>query len=1003
MNKFRILARSLLVIVLSLGAAPLVARDANAPNVVIILTDDQGFADLSFNPLHPAEVDTPHMDALAGEGVFFSQAYISGSVCSPTRAGLMLGRYQQRVGVYTAGDGGRGFDPKTRIFPGFLPASYRSTVIGKWHMGLDNDYPRLSYHAMNRGFSECFKFMGRGGHDYFASGGVKSAEEAPVYRNKTRTQHEGYLTDTLSQEAVEFIDRNKKRPFLLYLAYNAVHAPKQAPAETIAKYAERFPKLSRDRQILMAMLEHLDRGIGTVVGKLKKEGIFDDTLLFFLTDNGGSKAMSADNTPLHGFKGSLYEGGIRTPFVVSWPRRFGGGRRIDAPVISLDILPTVLDAIGATSDPSGGEASKFDGRSLLPLLEERTTKHHERLFWSEGGLTGEWAVREGKWKLRADKKRRELFDLSQDVGETKDLAREKPGVVKRLEALYASWLEPMADPIGGSGKHWTGEGSKKKKAKGKEKNRQRREERKKRRDAEKKKKKRTPPDDAPGRSEDRRGGPAKSGETPVGIPDANPDETAEKTAKRPNVLWVICDDLNRHVSTSGYPHIRTPALDALAAESLTFTRSYCQYPVCGPSRASFLSGLYPESTRVLDNKLGLSQRRPKAISLPQHFRQRGYWTAATGKIFHRPEHAPEGTWDASAFFQNDELPVVAKARRKFESAHGSVEDRKNRRLWKQARRKAGNKLTAQTPPGHGRSGLRDEQHRDGKNVRQAIQWIESPARGERPFFICVGIHKPHVPFLAPDKYFDLYPRSEIRYEPNPLDDWKDIPRLALVKRSVAFGFELGKENDALRREYMQAYHACISFVDAQLGLLFDTMRKREDWKDTIVIFTSDHGYHLGEHYLWGKVTLFEECARVPLLVRVPGKTPAGASTSALVEHVDIYPTLVELCGLTAPDSPLQGRSFANILARPETPGREDVYTVVTRGQKLGRSIRTQRWRYAEWGSSEQAELYDLEKDPRELSNQIDEEKRAAVVKEMRQRLARRRQEASALPAATRTR
>ncbi|HIF23748.1 MAG TPA: hypothetical protein EYQ27_18005, partial [Gemmatimonadetes bacterium] len=326
---------------------------AQQPNIVVILTDDQGYADISLNPLHPEEVSTPHMDALAAESVVFSQAYTSGQVCSPTRAGLMLGRYQQHVGVYTAGDGGRGFDPELRIFPGFLPADYRSTIIGKWHLGLDDDYPELKWHAMNRGFDECYKFMGRGGHSYFDLRSDSESKFAhPIYRGKQRINDEGYLTERLTEEAVAFIDRNKTQPFFLYLAYNAVHAPAEAPPEDIAEFKRRFPAISEERAILMAMLRHLDNGVGEVVGKLKSEGLFENTLLFFLTDNGGSKAMSANNAPLRGFKGSFYEGGIRTPFLVSWPERFAGGRTVDAPVISLDILPNALDATESRTEHS---------------------------------------------------------------------------------------------------------------------------------------------------------------------------------------------------------------------------------------------------------------------------------------------------------------------------------------------------------------------------------------------------------------------------------------------------------------------------------------------------------------------------------------------------------------------------------------------------------------------------------------------------------------------------
>ena len=201
---------SIVVALILLHPIPgLSAANLAPPNIVVILTDDQGYADISFNPNHPREVATPHMDALAREGGFFSQAYTSGHVCSPTRAGLMLGQYQQRVGIYTAGDGGRGFNPKTNIFPSFLSDDYTSMAAGKWHMGLDTDYPKLEMHALNRGFDECYKFMGRGGHDYFQLRGVKGTEYAPIYRNKERIKkgdYEGYLTTRLTEEAVAFIE-----------------------------------------------------------------------------------------------------------------------------------------------------------------------------------------------------------------------------------------------------------------------------------------------------------------------------------------------------------------------------------------------------------------------------------------------------------------------------------------------------------------------------------------------------------------------------------------------------------------------------------------------------------------------------------------------------------------------------------------------------------------------------------------------------------------------------
>lgn len=437
-----------------LPPAPVRAGDARAgrPNVVVIVSDDQGYADIGFNPHHSKEVSTPHLDALCREGVFFTRAYTSGNVCSPTRAGLMTGRYQQRVGVYTAGEGGRGFDPTVPIFPSFLPEGYVSTAIGKWHLGLDRDFPALKWHPLGRGFDDCYIFMGRGGHDYFRLKGADGGpdETMPLYRGKQRIGDEGYLTTRLTEEATAFIGRNKARPFFLYLAYNAVHAPAQSPQADVDRIKEQFPDLPESRAVLMAMLHHLDLGVGAVVRKLKDEGVWEDTLVFFLTDNGGSRAMGASNGTLRGYKGSDYEGGIRTPFVVSWPAKFEGGRTIDTPVISLDILPTAVDATGGKPP-----AIPFDGKSLLPLLTGQTTKHHDALYWSSGGTTGEWAVRQGDWKLRALKDQRELFDLAADPSEKMNLAAMHPEKVKRLAALYDAWLEPMAAPIAGGPKGWT--------------------------------------------------------------------------------------------------------------------------------------------------------------------------------------------------------------------------------------------------------------------------------------------------------------------------------------------------------------------------------------------------------------------------------------------------------------------------------------------------------------------------------------------------------------------
>jgi arylsulfatase A-like enzyme len=431
---------------------------ASKPNIVVIITDDQGYADISFNPHHGNEVSTPHMDSLAREGVWFSNAYISGNVCSPTRLGLMTGRYQQRYGVYTAGEGGTGIDPAIPIFPAFFkPAGYVSGAFGKWHLGI-----RPDHNPIPRGFDTFYGFMGRGAHDYFKlrrsdDGFGGKPGEHPLYRGRNPIDDTGYLTNRITDEAVSFIKRSKRQPFFAYIAYNAVHSPPQAPQEDVDRYKKAFPEISEDRAVLMAMLYHLDEGVGNVIKTLKQEGEWENTLLFFLTDNGGAPNMEADCSPLRGHKHENYEGGIRTPWVVSWPAKFEGERSIDTPVTSLDILPTVVEAVGL--DASGG--SPFDGKSLFPVLEGETAVLHDNLYWSESGGNGHWAVRTSDhWKLvtTVDKKagvqKHELFHLGRDPSESNDLSGQYPQKVKELIVLYDAWLDEMAEPMSGENKRW---------------------------------------------------------------------------------------------------------------------------------------------------------------------------------------------------------------------------------------------------------------------------------------------------------------------------------------------------------------------------------------------------------------------------------------------------------------------------------------------------------------------------------------------------------------------
>jgi arylsulfatase A-like enzyme len=430
-------ARSSLALLVLL-ASTLVGLAATKPNIIVIVADDLGYADVRFNPQHPKEVATPNLDALAKQSVICRQGYVSGHVCSPTRAGLMTGRYQQRLGLYTGGEAGSGLPMSEKIFPQFLkPAGYVTAQFGKWHLG-----PDLAWSPALRGFDEVFGFLGRGAHDYFKL----NDPEDPIYRGTNIVMETGYLTDRLGEETSAFITRHAGRPFFAYLAFNAVHAPLQAPADEIAK----FNTGDKNRDTLLAMGKRLDDAIGKIVATLKQTGAWDNTLIFFISDNGGPLAQTANNTPLRGGKHQDYEGGIRVPFLVCWPAQLKPGES-QAVVSSLDILPTALAAAGAPAPTD----KPLDGLNLLPILRGETPAPTRNLFWCSGSDEGWWAVRSGDWKLVAQRATVELFDLGKDIAEKTNLAKTMPDKLAELTQLHDAWLAQMAKPVKAGEKKWT--------------------------------------------------------------------------------------------------------------------------------------------------------------------------------------------------------------------------------------------------------------------------------------------------------------------------------------------------------------------------------------------------------------------------------------------------------------------------------------------------------------------------------------------------------------------
>lgn len=402
-----------------------------SPNIVLIVSDDQGYADSSCYD-HPKEVSTPNIDRLAGEGVRLTNGYASAYVCAPTRAGLLTGRYQQRFGFYTGGDSRVGL-PLSEITVADLlkKQGYATAVIGKWHVGIEPEY-----HPLKRGFDEFYGFLGHGAHDYFNL--QITNEYNSIYRNDKPINDTGYLTDNLARESVSFIERHQNQPFFLYLPFNAVHRPLQA----LEKYIKRFDTGDENRDIYLAMLKSMDEAIGQVLDALKRTGVDDNTLVIFFSDNGGARKNFANNGILRDYKHSVYEGGIRVPFIVRWPGKLPEEAVCDEPVISLDVLPTICAAAGAKLP--GGRV--YDGKDMLPVLRGRTKGPlHKNLFWYDGA--DQWAVREGKWKLLFNKGSLELYDLEGDIGEKNDLAKQNPEIVKRLQRAYTAWKNQMAPQL----------------------------------------------------------------------------------------------------------------------------------------------------------------------------------------------------------------------------------------------------------------------------------------------------------------------------------------------------------------------------------------------------------------------------------------------------------------------------------------------------------------------------------------------------------------------------
>ncbi len=428
------------ILLAPLAALHAAGAPASKPNILVILADDLGYGDVGFNGCK--DIPTPNLDTLAKSGVRCTSGYVTHPFCSPTRAGLLSGRYQQRFGhennpAWLPESTVAGLPLSQTTLPQVLKTTgYVTGCVGKWHLGA---HPQ--FHPNRRGFDEYFGLLG-GGHVYFP--GVKGSVEyqIPMDRNGKPEPLTEYLTTAIAREGSSFITRHKGQSWFLYLTFNAPHTPLQVTDPLM----ERVKHISdQTRRSYAGLVVGLDDAVGEVMKALKESGQQQNTLVFFLSDNGGPVSVThSDNMPLRGAKGDVFEGGIRVPFVVSWPGRLPQGKDYAQPVISLDVFATAAELTGANVPAS----HTLEGADILPYLTGRQTgAPHDRLFWRAGG-GARFAVREGDWKLVGGQNgKTQLFNLATDLGESEDLAASQPEVLSRLSRAYAGWNKDNIAPL----------------------------------------------------------------------------------------------------------------------------------------------------------------------------------------------------------------------------------------------------------------------------------------------------------------------------------------------------------------------------------------------------------------------------------------------------------------------------------------------------------------------------------------------------------------------------
>jgi len=468
-------------------------------------------------------------------------------------------------------------------------------------------------------------------------------------------------------------------------------------------------------------------------------------------------------------------------------------------------------------------------------------------------------------------------------------------------------------------------------------------------------------------------------------------------SERPNILFIAVDDLRPELGCYGKDYIKSPNIDSLAKNGMVFNRAYCQQAVCSPSRSSLMTGARPDTTKVWDLTTHFRAALPNVVTLGQHFKQNGYFVQGMGKIFHgHLDDAPTWSvpWETPKAARYALPPNQLSSPIKTEGEPDDTARKSSKKKGKSTRSEKDDE------GGGGRvyecADVPDNTYQDGKVAELAVKTLRTISKKSEPFFLAVGFIKPHLPWVAPKKYWDMYDESKIALAPNPFYP-KDAPDYAIRKYDgeiYKYGGMVAKGKDApdeLARKLRHAYYACVSYSDAQVGLVLDELKRLGLDKNTIIVLWGDHGWKLGEHKAWGKHSNVENDVNAPLILSAPGMKAAGTHSDALVEFVDIYPTLSELAGLSLPNH-LEGMSLKPLLDDPKRAWKSAAFSQYPRNEWMGYSMRTDRYRFTAWVDAKDhwkvdaTELYDHQNDPQENQNIAAKPENAELVKELTAKL-----------------